>query len=269
MTIYSYEVMLNNQRYCVAMTGDHETVCEGDREKVKKYPLAAYFTLLLESVGFTYVGEHIWDNSGRRRKSGIKEIPHYPFTVMPNQSCDHILIFKKQEQNTEPIPCPCCGSLNAKPYGYTRNGLKNWMCDAPECPGRSENGLGKVYTERSILLNDTRRDENIIPIEMLQKWRGNIVKAEKKATDGNRSGSRRYLPEEVAEMAVRYFSGVEDYVLDPFAGNGMTVFAAIALKRKFLCMENDENDLRLFFGSVSRLKNDVEMRLAETDTADR
>ena len=69
-------------------------------------------------------------------------------------------------------------------------------------------------------------------------------------------------------MAVRYFSGVGDYVLDPFAGNGMTVFAAIALKRKFLCIENDENDLRLFFGSVSRLKNDVEMRLSETDTAD-
>ncbi len=107
--------MLKNQRYCVVMTGNHETVCGGDREKVKKYPLAAYFTLLLESVGFTYVGEHIWDNRGRRRRTYINETPHYPFTVMPKQSCDHILIFKKQEQNTEPIPCPCCGSLNAKP----------------------------------------------------------------------------------------------------------------------------------------------------------
>ena len=69
-------------------------------------------------------------------------------------------------------------------------------------------------------------------------------------------------------MAVRYFSGVGDYVFDPFTGKGMTVFTAIALKRKFLCMENDENDLRLFFGSVSRLKNDVEMRLTGTETAD-
>ena len=69
-------------------------------------------------------------------------------------------------------------------------------------------------------------------------------------------------------MAVRYFSGVGDYVLDPFAGKGMTVLAAIDLKIKFLCMENDENDLRLFFGCVSRLKNDVEMRLTGTETAD-
>ncbi len=261
--------MLRNQRYCVVMTGDHETVCGGDREKVKKYPLAAYFTLLLESVGFAYIGEHIWYNSGKRRKSGIKEIPHYPFTVMPNKSCDHILIFKKQEQNTEPLPCPCCGSLKVKPYGYTRRGLKKWMCDDPECHGRSENGFGKVYTERSILLNDTRRDENIIPLDMLRKWRGNIVKAEKKAKDGNRSGSCRYLPEEVVEMAVRYFSGVGDYILDPFAGKGMTIFTTIALGRHFLCMENDENDLKEFFGKVSRLKNDVEMRLSEKETADR
>ncbi len=33
-------------------------------------------------------------------------------------------------------------------------------------------------------------------------------------------------------------------------------------------MENDENDLNVFFVEVSRLKNDVEMRLSETETAD-
>lgn len=69
-------------------------------------------------------------------------------------------------------------------------------------------------------------------------------------------------------MTIRYFSGVGDYVLDPFAGRGMTVFTAIALKRKFFCMENDKNNLSVFFGSVSRLKNDVEIRLLETETAD-
>ena len=154
--------------------------------------------------------------------------------------------------------------MNVKPYGYTRRGLKKWMCDDFECPGRSENGLGKVYTERSILLNDTRRDENIIPLDMLRKWRGNIVKAK----DGNRSGSRRYLPEEVVEMAVRYFSGVGDYVLDPFSGLGTTVLTAIELKRKFLCIESDDKDIDIFLSNCTRLRRNMEMRLSETETAD-
>ena len=47
----------------------------------------------------------------------------------------------------------------------------------------------------------------------------------------------------------------------------MTVFTAIELKRKFLCIESDDKDIDIFLSNCTRLRRNMEMRLAETETA--
>ena len=49
------------------------------------------------------------------------------------------------------------------------------------------------------------------------------------------------LPMEIAEMAVLYYSGVGDKILDPFMGSGMTAAAANKHGREFLGFIFDKN----------------------------
>ena len=49
------------------------------------------------------------------------------------------------------------------------------------------------------------------------------------------------LPMEIAEMAVLYYSGVGDKILDPFMGSGMTAAAANKYGREFLGFIFDKN----------------------------
>ena len=86
---------------------------------------------------------------------------------------------------------------------------------------------------------------NAIPPEMLEKWHRNVVEIDTFTSCG-RASRQRYLPVDIVEMAMRYFSGVGDYVLDPFSGLGTTVLTAIELKRKFLCIESDDKDMEKY-----------------------
>lgn len=45
------------------------------------------------------------------------------------------------------------------------------------------------------------------------------------------------FPQELAEKVIRYYSFVNDVVLDPFAGSGTTAKASVALKRRFVAFE--------------------------------
>ena len=107
--------MLKNMHYCIVVVGDENVVCGGEHNTSKRYPLPAYYTLLLESIGFTYAGECIWDKGCSKKSYRKNETPVYPFSVMPKQCCDHILIFQKRELSNEPVPCPCCGGTDVKP----------------------------------------------------------------------------------------------------------------------------------------------------------
>ena len=67
------------------------------------------------------------------------------------------------------------------------------------------------------------------------------------------------LPLELVKKVIKYYSFKNDVVLDPFAGTGTTVFAAIGLKRRFAAITDDAND---YYTMKDRLKKiDVEDKL--------
>lgn len=62
------------------------------------------------------------------------------------------------------------------------------------------------------------------------------------------------FPQALAERIIRYYSFENDVVLDPFGGIGTTAMAAIALKRRFVMLEQDPDYMKIF-----------QKRLAESD----
>ena len=59
---------------------------------------------------------------------------------------------------------------------------------------------------------------------------------------------------EIIEMAIRYFSGVDDIILDPVVGIGRTMYAAVKLNRRYVCFERDKQDQKIIFGESDYLK---------------
>lgn len=53
---------------------------------------------------------------------------------------------------------------------------------------------------------------------------------------------QRIPPMEITEMTLRYFSGVDDFVLDPFVGFGRTMYAAVKFNRRYFGFERDKNN---------------------------
>ena len=250
--------VLKNQHYCVINIGDTTTRI-GDRQCDKKtYHLAAHFIDLLEWIGFTYVTEYVTDK-GRKSIPNKWSSAYFPFMVTPVSSLEHVLVFVKKENKDTPVSCPRCGSDNVAPSGYNKKGDRQWICKNRDCPGNLF-GLGRVYTECGNMINSRKTDENIIPNELVDRWSRGVVQVSpmfSKETD------QRYLPAEVAEMAVLFYSGVGDVVLDPFSGVGTTLMTAIKHKRRFVCFERDDHDRKLFLGGILAYRRFIEKAKAE------
>ena len=237
--------VLKNQHYCVINIGD-TTARVGERQWEKKtYPLAAHFINLLEWIGFTYVSEYTIDK-GRKALSVIGIGDSYPFTVTPVSSTEKVLVFIKKGDIDAPVPCPQCGNQNTSPYGYTSKGDRKWVCN--KC-------YSSIYFERGVITNEHNKRENIIPSDVIDRWSRGVVQLTPMFRD---EGKQRYLPVEVAEMAMLFYSGVGDVVLDPFSGMGSTILAAIKYKRRFVCFERDEYDRKLFLGGLLAFKKRIE-----------
>ena len=231
--------MLKNRHYCIITVGDSSTLV-GDRLwDTKTYPLAAHFTKLLEWIGFTYVSEYTIDKGGKAL-AGTGRKDCYPFMVSPVNSTEHVLIFVKNENTNTPIPCPRCGNKDTKGYGYTVKGDKRWACY--NCWS-----WGHVFYERSIMINSYRTEENLIPTNLFDKWSRGVVQVSPIFKDESK---HRYLPYEVAEMAILFYSGVGDIVLDPFSGVGCALLTAVKFKRRFVCFERDKQEVNLFLDGL-------------------
>ena len=242
--------VLKNQHYCIINVGDVTTLI-GERQWAKKsFPLAAYFIRLLEWIGFTYVSEYTIDK-GRKALSGTGRGDCYPFEVNPVSSTEHVLIFIKKGDINTPVPCPRCGNKDTSPYGYTLKGDRNWICN--KC---STN----VYFERGVIMSERRKEKNIIPPDVIDRWSSGVVQINPAIKDG---GKKRYLPGEVAEMAMLFYSGVGDVVLDPFSGVGATIMTALKYKRRFVCFERDEHDRKRYLSCLLAIKKRIEKANAE------
>lgn len=62
------------------------------------------------------------------------------------------------------------------------------------------------------------------------------------------------FPEELAQKVIKYYSFINDVVLDPFGGTGTTARAAMSLKRRFALFEKDAKYLNTIRKSIDQKK---------------
>ena len=236
--------LLRNHRYLVLNVGD--VTCQTGKAKwsVRKLPLGAMFTMLLESMGFMFIDDYIWDKGEPQTKRHLGN-PPYPFYQYPVNCYEHILVFVKHELDKTKIPCPDCKEVFTQSNSCTGIGVQSWECKNPNCPTKSEHGRGKRFSQRSIMMNDYQTAENYIDRDFVNKWRRDIVKINPvikiNSKGENIVGHTAPYPLDIPEMAVRFFSGVNDVVLDPFMGSGTTGIVCKATNRDFIGIELDKN----------------------------
>ena len=235
---------LKNHRYVVVNVGD--VVSKGTVEPKwakRKYALGAHFTVMLEEIGFTFVDDYIWDKGEPQSKRHLGN-PPYPFYQYPVNCYEHILVFAKNVLDKTKIPCPVCHATITQSNSQTAVGVQSWECKNPECPQKSASGRGKRFSARSIMMDEYKRPENEISEEFIAKWRRDIVRinpVKKINSKGeNVLGHTAPFPEDIPEMAIRYFSGVGDVVLDPFVGSGTTAIVAAKNDRDYIGIDISE-----------------------------
>lgn len=234
----SYRV-LENHRVFVFNVGD---IFDNDNLVVKsvwgkrRLPLGAYFIKLFEECGFTFVDDFIWDKGevqSERHKNGNKPYPLYQY---PMNCYEHILIFHKHRLETIRYPCPVCGSLKVSGNTQSEPGLQSWECKNDDCFERSASNRGKRFSlKTNVVQDEKRRKENAIPLELVKKWRRDIIKFPPVIKIGrggiNKLGHTAPFPEDIPEMAVQFFTYKGEIVLDPFAGSFTSAIVANKLGR--------------------------------------
>lgn len=231
--------VLDNHRVFVFNVSD---VVDNDKmDKInafgnRKIPLPAYFIVMFEECGFTFVDDIIWDKGevqSSRHKNGNKP---FPFFQYPCNCYEHILIFHKHRLEKDiKYPCNDCGSLYVKSNSYTSKGIRSWECKNPECE-RSESDRGKRFSLKTIITqNPFRQQENQIPKELVQQWRRDIHKLSPVIKINNKKenklGHTAPFPIDIPLMSTYYYSYKGDIVLDIFAGSFTSAMAAQQLGR--------------------------------------
>ena len=237
--------VLDNHHVFVFNVGD---IFDNDNLVVKsvwgqrRLPLGAYFIKLFEESGFTFVDNYIWDKGevqSERHKNGDKP---YPFYQYPMNCYENILIFNKHRLDKTRFPCPVCGSLKVSGNTQSEVGLQSWECKNNNCFERSKSNRGKRFSLKTNLTqNLTKREQNKIPIELVKKWRRDIIKFSPvikfNSKGENKLGHTAPFPEDIPEMAVKFFTYEGDIVLDPFAGSFTSAIVANRLGRIGLGIE--------------------------------
>lgn len=239
---------LKNHHYIVVNVGD--VTCQvGDAKwSVRKIPLGAMFINMLEKIGFTFIDDYIWDKGEPQSKRHLGN-PPYPFYQYPLNCYEHILIFSKNKLDMTKIPCPDCNKTMVVSNSQSSIGVQSWECVNPDCPTKSERGRGKRFSARSIMMYDYQKEENKISTDFSYRWRRDIVKITPEikinSKGNNRIGHTAPYPEDIPEMAIRYFSGVSDLVVDIFLGSGTSCRVAKMLGRNYIGFELNEDYCKL------------------------
>lgn len=247
---------MKNHKYIVVNVGDIIGKVGKTTWSTKKIPLGAMFTVMLEKIGFQFIDDYIWDKGEPQSKRHLGN-PQYPFYQYPVNSYEHILIFAKHELDKTKIPCPSCNETVVVSNGQNSLGVQGWECKNPKCNDKSKTNRGKRFSQRSIMMNKYQKEENFIDSEFIKKWRRDIVKINPvvkiNSKGENIVGHSAPFPKEIPEMAIKYFSGVGDIVVDIFSGSGTTGVACIENNRRYIGLEIQENYYNLSRERLSRL----------------
>lgn len=231
---------LKNHHYIIVNVGDISCQVGKAKWSVRRLPLGAMFTMMLEDIGFEWIDDYIWDKGEPQSKRHLGN-PPYPFYQYPVNCYEHILVFAKHKLDKTKIPCPDCGELIIQSNSCSGIGVQSWECKNPNCPTKSAKGRGKRFSIRSIMMNDYQKPENEIERDFINGWRRDIVRItpviKVNCKGENTIGHTAPFPEEIPEMAIRYYTGVNDLVVDIFSGSGTTCRVAKRLNRKYLGFE--------------------------------
>lgn len=232
--------VLENHRVFVWNVGD---IFDNDRLKTtsvwgkRRIPLSAYFIKIFEEEGFTFVDDIIWDKGeveSKRHMNGGKNVPFYQY---PLNCYEHILIFHKHELDKRKIPCPVCGSLNVNGNTQSELGLQSYECKNVKCAERSASNRGKRFSDKTNMVQYWVDEfgESSINEEFIKNWRRDIIKIKPVFKINNKGenvlGHSAPFPNQIPEMAVRYFSYPGDVVFDPFGGSFTSCISAKLLGR--------------------------------------
>ena len=233
-----------NHRYCIINVGDINCKIPNHPKLSKKFPLGAYFTVMMEEIGWEYIDDYIWDKGEPQSKRHLGN-PPYPFYQYPVNCYEHILIFVKHVVDKTRLKCPVCGSSKVVSNSLSNIGVQSWECKNPDCPAISKGGRGKRFSARSIMMNNYKTEKNKIEESFINEFRRDIVKINpviKINSNGqNTIGHTAPYPEKIPELAIRYYSGIGDNVLDMFMGSGTTGIVCKKLDRNFIGIEINEN----------------------------
>lgn len=270
--------VLDNHRPFVFNVGD---IFDNDNKHTKsswgkrRIPLGAYFTTIFEEHGFQFVDDFIWDKGEvqtQRHKNGNRPYPLYQY---PINCYEHIFVFYKHRLDKTLYPCPVCGCLKVNGNAYSGAGIKSWECKNLDCFERSAGNRGKRFSARTQLMTGLQRDDNFIDEDLLCKWRRDVVKFSPvikiNSKGENILGHTAPFPSEIPEYAVRVFTGVNESVLDPFAGSFTTVIESCRQGRNSIGIELNRTMFRdavltrfsselnpLFSGNLDTLLKEVE-----------
>ena len=236
--------VLDNHRPFVFNVGD---IFDNDNLYTKsvwgkrRIPLGAYFTKIFEDNHFRFVDDFIWDKGEvqtQRHKNGDTPYPLYQYPV----NCyEHIFVFYKHRLDETLYPCPVCGCLKINGNAYTAVGIKSWECKNLDCFERSAANRGKRFSARSQLMNDLQQPENLVCEDLLQRWRRDVVQFSPvikiNSKGQNTLGHTAPFPSEIPQYATQVFTGVNDTVLDPFAGAFTTTIESFRQKRNSIGIE--------------------------------
>ena len=236
--------VLKNHSVFVLNVGDIVGQIAKAKWSTKKIPLGAYFIVMCEEIGFQFVDDYIWDKGEPQSKRHLGN-PPYPHYQYPVNSYEHIIIFIKHDLDKTKISCPVCNQTIIASNSQTAIGVQSWECKNPECSQKSQAGRGKRFSKRSVMMNDYKREENLIDSQTIKLWRKDIVRLNPvikiNSKGENKLGHTAPFPKEIPEMAIKFFTGVNDIVLEPFAGSGTTIFQCLDLKRRYIAFEIDSD----------------------------
>jgi DNA modification methylase len=231
--------VIDNHRVFVFNVGD---IFDNDNLTTKsvwgkrRLPLGAYFIKIFEECGFTFVDDYLWDKGevqSERHKNGDNP---YPFYIYPMNCYEHILIFHKHRLDKTRHPCPVCGSLSVSGNTQSEIGVQSWECKNNSCFKRSKSNRGKRFSAKNITTQNKKyRSNNEIEKDLITKWRRDITRFSPvikfNSKGENTLGHTAPFPEDIPEMAIKFFTYSGDVVLDPFAGSFTTAIVANRMNR--------------------------------------
>lgn len=232
--------VLKNHKYIVVNVGDIVGQVGNAKWSTQKIPLGAIFINFLIEIGFTFIDDYIWDKGEPQSKRHLGN-PPYPFYQYPLNCYEHILIFVKNKLDKEKIPCPVCNEIQVVSNSQSLIGVQSWECKNNNCLAKSKSNRGKRFSKRSVMMDTYKLEKNFIEKELINKWRRDIVKINPvikiNSNKENKIGHSAPYPEDIPEMAIKFYSGVGDIIMDIFSGSGTTHLVALKNQRNYIGFE--------------------------------